>query len=61
MDLGTLGVLVNPPSDRGELAQDHGMGLLRTIRHQNGVETDMISTRAFKNWKQIAKQLSGYD
>ena len=61
LDLGTLGVLVDPPSDRGELAQDHGMGLLRTILHRNGVEVDMISTRAFKSWRRIAKQLAGYD
>lgn len=61
LDLGSLGVLVDPPSDRGELMQDHGMGLLRTILHQNGVMTDMDSTRAYKTWDEIANALDGYD
>ena len=36
LDLGDLGDLVNPAGPH-EQWQDHGMGLLRTILHQNGV------------------------
>ena len=36
LDLGDLGDLVNPAGPH-EQWQDHGLGLLRTILHQNGV------------------------
>ncbi len=45
LDLGDLGDLVNP-SGPHEQWQDHGLGLLRTILHQNGIQTDLASTRA---------------
>lgn len=60
LDLGDLGDLVNPDGPH-EQWQDHGMGLLRTILHQNGVMTDMFSTRACKSWEQVRKKLRGYD
>ena len=36
LDLGDLGDLVNPAGPH-EQWQDHGLGLLRTIMHQNGI------------------------
>lgn len=60
LDLGDLGDLVNP-SGPHEQWQDHGLGLLRTIMHQNGLMTDIASTRAVTNWNQLKKQLYGYD
>lgn len=60
LDLGDLGDLVNPAGPH-EQWQDHGMGLLRTILHQNGVITDMFSTRACTSWDQVQKQMQGYD
>jgi anaerobic magnesium-protoporphyrin IX monomethyl ester cyclase len=60
LDLGDLGDLVNP-SGPHEQWQDHGLGLLRTIMHQNGVATDLASTRAVTNWSQLRRQLKGYD
>jgi radical SAM superfamily enzyme YgiQ (UPF0313 family) len=36
------------------------MGLLRTILHQNGVLTDMFSTRACTSWDQVRRKLAGY-
>jgi radical SAM superfamily enzyme YgiQ (UPF0313 family) len=60
LDLGDLGDLVNP-SGPHEQWQDHGLGLLRTILHQNGVQTDLASTRAVTSWEQLASQLRGYD
>ncbi len=60
LDLGDLGDLVNPDGPH-EQWQDHGLGLLRTILHQNGIMTDVLSTRAVTSWKQLNKQLSGYE
>ncbi len=59
LDLGDLGDLVNP-SGPHEQWQDHGLGLLRTILHQNGVTTDLLSTRAITSWEQLRKNLPGY-
>ncbi|MBX2999804.1 MAG: B12-binding domain-containing radical SAM protein [Caldilineaceae bacterium] len=59
LDLGDLGDLVHPNGPH-EQWQDHGLGLLRTILHQNGIETDILSTRAVTSWEQLAKQLPGY-
>jgi radical SAM superfamily enzyme YgiQ (UPF0313 family) len=60
LDLGDLGDLVHPDGPH-EQWQDHGMGLLRTILHQNGITTDMLSTRAVTSWNQLQKKLKGYD
>ncbi|MEM7537720.1 MAG: radical SAM protein [Chloroflexota bacterium] len=60
LDLGDLGDLVNP-SGPHEQWQDHGLGLLRTIMHQEGIMTDLASTRAITDWKQLYKQVRGYD
>ena len=59
LDLGDLGDLVNP-SGPHEQWQDHGLGLLRTILQQNGIETDLASTRAVTSWEQLAEQMQGY-
>ncbi|MBP7692057.1 MAG: B12-binding domain-containing radical SAM protein [Anaerolineales bacterium] len=60
LDLGDLGDLVNPAGPH-EQWQDHGLGLLRTILHQNGVLTDMFSTRQCTSWEQVREKLRGYD
>jgi radical SAM superfamily enzyme YgiQ (UPF0313 family) len=60
LDLGDLGDLVNPAGPH-EQWQDHGLGLLRTILHQNGVLTDLASTRACRTWDEVRKKLTGYD
>lgn len=60
LDLGDLGDLVNPAGPH-EQWQDHGLGLLRTILHQNGVMTDMFSTRQCTSWDEVKKKLTGYD
>ncbi|NDJ53516.1 MAG: B12-binding domain-containing radical SAM protein [Chloroflexi bacterium] len=60
MDLGDLGDLVHPDGPH-EQWQDHGLGLLRTILHQNDVMTEMFSTRQYTHWNQIKRQLKGYD
>jgi radical SAM superfamily enzyme YgiQ (UPF0313 family) len=58
--LGDLGDLVHPDGPH-EQWQDHGLGLLRTILHQNGITTDLLSTRAVTAWSQLQKQLAGYE
>jgi radical SAM superfamily enzyme YgiQ (UPF0313 family) len=60
LDLGDLGDLVNPAGPH-EQWQDHGMGLLRTILHQNGLMTDMFSTRQCTSWEEVEKRMKGYD
>lgn len=60
LDLGDLGDLVNPNGPH-EQWQDHGLGLLRTILRQNGILTDVLSTRAVTSWGQLRKQLVGYE
>jgi len=60
LDLGDLGDLVNPDGPH-EQWQDHGLGLLRTILHQNEIITDLRSTRAVTSWDQLRKQLQGYE
>lgn len=60
LDLGDLGDLVNPGGPH-EQWQDHGLGLLRTILHQNGILTDLASTRAVTSWEELTPQLAGYD
>ncbi len=60
LDLGDLGDLVNP-SGPHEQWQDHGLGLLRTILHRDGVMTELLSTRAMTSWREVHKSLRGYD
>jgi len=60
LDLGDLGDLVKPDGPH-EQWQDHGLGLLRTILHNNGIITDLLSTRAMNSWKQLQKNLKGYE
>lgn len=60
LDLGDFNVLVKRASPH-EQWQDHGMGLLRTILHKQGIITDMFSTRACTSWDQVRKKLRGYD
>jgi anaerobic magnesium-protoporphyrin IX monomethyl ester cyclase len=60
LDLGDLGDLVHPHGPH-EQWQDHGLGLLRTILHQNGIGTDIYSTRLATSWSQVRKNLVGYD
>ncbi|HZS12831.1 MAG TPA: radical SAM protein [Nitrospirales bacterium] len=40
--------------------QDHGLGLLRTILHRRGIQTDLLSTRAFDSWAGFERRVSGY-
>ncbi len=60
LDLGDLGVYVRPAGAHDRW-QDHGMGLLRTILHNNGVETDMFSTRSLLSWDELYPRFEGYD
>jgi anaerobic magnesium-protoporphyrin IX monomethyl ester cyclase len=60
LDLGDLGDLINPAGPH-EQWQDHGLGLLRTMLHAEGLMTDIASTRAYKDWDEVKKAVSGYD
>jgi|GEM_PF-116755 len=41
--------------------QDHGIGLLRTILTQAGIQTDLISTGNSHLWFDVLQKLAGYD
>jgi radical SAM superfamily enzyme YgiQ (UPF0313 family) len=60
LDLGDLGVYVRPAGAHDRW-QDHGMGLLRTILRDSGVETDMFSLRSLLSWKDLGQRLAAYD
>jgi anaerobic magnesium-protoporphyrin IX monomethyl ester cyclase len=60
LDLGDLGVYVQPAGAHDRW-QDHGMGLLRTILRNNGVETEMFSLRSLLSWDELPDKLAGYD
>ena len=60
LDLGDLGTLAGSGGVQ-EQWQDHGLGLLRTILHQDGFRTELASTRLAKSWRQVRKDLRDYD
>lgn len=60
LDMGDLGVFVRP-SGAHDRWQDHGMGLLRTILRNGGIETDMFSLRSLRKWDELPRRLEGYD
>jgi radical SAM superfamily enzyme YgiQ (UPF0313 family) len=60
LDLGDLGDLVNPAGPH-EQWQDHGLGLLRTLMQQNGLDSDILSTRQFTKWNDLKPKLHGYE
>jgi anaerobic magnesium-protoporphyrin IX monomethyl ester cyclase len=60
LDLGDLGDLARPVGPH-EQWQDHGLGLLRTILHREGLETDLLSTRTVTSWRALRRALRGYD
>ena len=56
-DLGAMGAVGNPL----ERWQDHGLGLLRTILHRDGIPTEVASTRAVRSWRALGRTLRGAD
>jgi anaerobic magnesium-protoporphyrin IX monomethyl ester cyclase len=60
LDLGDLGVFIKAsgPHDKW---QDHGLGLLRTVLNQAGVEVDLASLRSLRSWRELNSVLAGYD
>jgi anaerobic magnesium-protoporphyrin IX monomethyl ester cyclase len=60
LDLGDPGAFVRP-SGTLERWQDHGLGLLRTILRDAGIETDVASVRSFRFRRWLARHLARYD
>ncbi|MCL4395298.1 MAG: B12-binding domain-containing radical SAM protein [Chloroflexi bacterium] len=60
LDLGDLGVFVKPAGAHDRW-QDHGLGVLRTILKNNGVDTDLFSTRSIRSWNELNGHVAGYD
>ena len=61
IDLGELGLFLKHCPDTTATWQDHGLGLLRTIMHRAGVQSDVATVRNMANWEEAAKVLNGYD
>lgn len=59
IDLGSPGELIG--GGPMEQWQDHGLGLMRTILHRAGVETDLLSVRARNTWNEVATGMLGYE
>ena len=59
LDLGEFDSL-NTKNDPQGKWQDHGLGILRTILHQQGILTDIASTRSVLSWQELSPQLEGY-
>jgi len=59
LDLGGFNELVRKKDPQGKW-QDHGLGLLRTILHQNNILTDLASTRSVSSWEELSPYLEGY-
>ena len=60
LDLGDFRDLIRRRGAQ-EKWQDHGLGLLRTILHQQGLATDMFSTRQCTSWDEVEARMHGYD
>ena len=60
LDLGEFNSLNSKKDPQGKW-QDHGLGLLRTILHQNDIVTDIASTRSVSSWEELSPSLVGYD
>jgi radical SAM superfamily enzyme YgiQ (UPF0313 family) len=60
LDMGDLGVYLRPAGAHDRW-QDHGLGLLRTVLRDNGIDTDLYSTRMLRSWRALSKRLEGYD
>lgn len=59
LDLGTFQSFRSTnPTDHW---QDHGLGLLRTIMRNAGLESDICSTRALASPQELANRMAGYD
>ncbi len=60
LDLGEFNTLNTKKDPQGKW-QDHGLGLLRTIMHQNAIFTDIASTRSVSSWEELSPCLDGYN
>ena len=59
LDLGDLDVF-HARSGPQEKWQDHGLGLLRTIMHREGIATDVASLRLLARWEDLDAVVAGY-
>ena len=60
LDLGEFGVF-HSSTLGGDAWQDHGLGILRTIMHQQGIMTDVVSLRGMRDWSELAPAIQHYD
>lgn len=56
-DIGTF----HTPQTNLDMWQDHGLGVLRTIMHNQGVFTDIVSLKALRSWDELAPKIENYE
>lgn len=60
IDMGDLGTFLQQDLTL-DAWQDHGLGVLRTIMHQKGIMTDVVSLRAIRSYEDLRPLVAGYD
>ncbi len=61
VDLGLFGLFLDPSSASTDNWQDHGLGLLRTVMHRDGVFTSIESVKNHKDVDSIVARLVAHD
>lgn len=60
IDLGDIGTF-HTPGISLDMWQDHGLGVLRTIMHSQGLLTEIVSLKSLNSWDELAPQLKNFD
>lgn len=60
IDMGDIGTFHTPQTNL-DMWQDHGLGVLRTIMHNQGVFTDIVSLKALRSWDELAPKIENYE
>jgi hypothetical protein len=61
VDLGSYGLFLENGPISSESWQDHGLGLLRTIMHRDGVISDVVSVKNHSTIESLVREIKGYD
>lgn len=60
VDMGDIGAFYSSGVNL-DMWQDHGLGVLRTIMHNAGIQTELISLRALHSWEELGPVIADYD
>lgn len=60
IDMGDIGTF-HLPGVSLDMWQDHGLGVLRTIMHSQGIMSDCVSLRSLRSWDELGPKVANYD